>query len=253
MKSTLNDGKIWIGNVSNIATEQTLSGDITMTNTGVSTISNNAVTSAKILDSTIATNDIADNAITGAKINLIGNTIGSFMYYNGVDWVNLAPDTAGKVLQTNGAGAPTWVNANTLDVKNIYTSDGTLTGNRIVSQGANKLTFSSSAVNGFNVNDTMFSIDAVNNRIGFGTTTPSYPIHLKRNGSAAIRLENSASGGGSVYLGTPTASITGGVGSMTNNDFPIWYKAKVQLSSGLSTPILLAKDVFCTIMTSKSH
>ncbi|MBK7957417.1 MAG: hypothetical protein IPK03_04475 [Bacteroidetes bacterium] len=180
MKTTLTDGKIWIGNASNIATEQDLSGDLTITNTGVGTISNNAVTSAKILNGTIANADIANNAVSGTKINITGNTDGSFMYYDGVDWVNLAPDTAGKILQTNGAGAPAWVNANTLNVNNIYTTDGTLTGNRIVSQGANKLTFLSSSINGFNVNDTMFSVDAANNRIGIGTTTPSFPIHEKK-------------------------------------------------------------------------
>lgn len=44
------------------------------------------------------------------KITFTSETHGSLCYFNGTAWVQLAPDTAGKVLQTNGAGAaPTWV------------------------------------------------------------------------------------------------------------------------------------------------
>lgn len=123
MTTTLTNGKIWIGNASNIATEQTMSGDVTMTNVGVTTIGNDKVTSAKILDGTIATVDVASNAIDGTKIDIASTTNGSLMYYNGTDWVNLAPGTAGQILKTNGTAAPTWVDANTtLTKKDITTS-----------------------------------------------------------------------------------------------------------------------------------
>ena len=74
----LNDGNIFVGNASNVATAVAMSGDATIANTGALTIANNAVTSAKIadgtiasadiLDATIATADIANNAVTSAKI-----------------------------------------------------------------------------------------------------------------------------------------------------------------------------------------
>jgi hypothetical protein len=46
--STLADGKVYLGNSSNVATEVTLSGDIVIDNKGSSTIVNEAITEAKI-------------------------------------------------------------------------------------------------------------------------------------------------------------------------------------------------------------
>lgn len=58
---------------------------------------------------TIATGGIADNAVTGAKIALGFDAQGDIMYYNGTDYVRLAPGTSGQYLQTQGAGAnPQW-------------------------------------------------------------------------------------------------------------------------------------------------
>ncbi len=70
---------------------------------------------------------------------------------------------------------------------NIYNSDGTLTGNRIVTQGANTLAFNGSAVNAFSVDSSTFSVDAANNRIGFGTIAPGskFDIVSDNEGSGA--------------------------------------------------------------------
>ncbi len=83
----LADGKIWAGNASNVATAVTPSGDVTMANTGAFTI--------------------ADNSVTGAKIAIASQSAGSMMYYNGTDWINIAPGTEGQVL-TFTSGVPTW-------------------------------------------------------------------------------------------------------------------------------------------------
>jgi uncharacterized protein (TIGR02145 family) len=48
--TTLTDGSVFVGNASNVATAVALSGDVTLTNTGVATITNNAVTTSKITD-----------------------------------------------------------------------------------------------------------------------------------------------------------------------------------------------------------
>nr|WP_315035145.1 hypothetical protein [uncultured Chryseobacterium sp.] len=61
---------------------------------------------------------------------------------------------------------------------NIYNSDGNLTGNRMVTQDNNTLAFTSTAVNGFSVDGTTFSIDAANHRIGLGTTSPETRLHV---------------------------------------------------------------------------
>jgi hypothetical protein len=66
--TTLADGKIYIGNASNEATEVTLSGDVTTDNTGITSIGTGKVNSLKILDGTIAVTDLADNSVETVKI-----------------------------------------------------------------------------------------------------------------------------------------------------------------------------------------
>src|SRR5450756_1010121 len=61
--NTLADGKIYLGDVTNTAQEVTISGDVTMNNAGLTTISAGAVTTGKILDGTILNSDIADGTI----------------------------------------------------------------------------------------------------------------------------------------------------------------------------------------------
>ena len=59
--TTLPDGTIFVGNVTNQATSVALSGDVTITNTGAATIANNAVTTAKIANANV-TNAKLDKA-----------------------------------------------------------------------------------------------------------------------------------------------------------------------------------------------
>jgi len=88
--------------------------------------------------------------------------------------------TIGQILTSGGAGtAPSWQTA-TPSV-NIYNADGSLTGNRLVTQGTNTLAFSSNAVNGFSVDGSTFSIDALNNTVGIGTIAPNAPLQFASN------------------------------------------------------------------------
>ncbi len=67
---TLADGTIYLGNASNVATEVTLSGDVTIDNTGVSTIGASKVVSSMITDATIVNADVSTSAaIAGTKID----------------------------------------------------------------------------------------------------------------------------------------------------------------------------------------
>ena len=66
--STLADGKVYVGDGTNQATEVLLSGDATMTNTGVVTIGSSAVTTGKIADANVTTAKIADGNVTNAKL-----------------------------------------------------------------------------------------------------------------------------------------------------------------------------------------
>src|SRR5712672_148006 len=75
---TLLNGQIFIGNSGNIATGVTMSGDATISNTGVLTIASNSITTAKILDGSITLQKLAP-AITPQgiiKFFVQTNTVG---------------------------------------------------------------------------------------------------------------------------------------------------------------------------------
>ena len=77
LSTTLSSTKIIIGNSSNIATATTLSGDATVSNTGVLTIENNAVNSAKI----------TNGSIVAADLNQMSATSGQTLKWDGTTWV----------------------------------------------------------------------------------------------------------------------------------------------------------------------
>jgi hypothetical protein len=134
LSASLDNGKIFVGNVSNTATGVDLSGDATINNAGVITINNDAITNSKILndavgntkiqDGAVTTSKIANNSVDGSKINLTGNANGDLMYYNGTDWVRLATGSNGEVLKVVG-GIPAWG----VDANNTYTGSTSVTLN----------------------------------------------------------------------------------------------------------------------------
>jgi len=67
----------------------------------------------------------------------------------------------------------------------LYSGDGSLSGNRTVTQGANTLAFTATAVNAFSVDGTTFSVDASNNRVGVGTAAPTAKLHIIGNGATS--------------------------------------------------------------------
>lgn len=117
---------------------------------------------------------------TGTAINM--DTVG-YYYFNGSVWVKLK-------------------STDTPDV-NLYSSDGTLAGNRVVTQGTNTLAFTSNAVNGFSVDGTTFSVDGLNNRLGIGTSAPTNSLTIvdptnanQFQGTASILANNLSQGVG---------------------------------------------------------
>ena len=88
--ATMAAGSVMLGNASNVPTATSVTGDVTISNTGVTTIASGAVTSAKIANGTIVNEDINDSAaislsklatgalpsaITVASANLVNGTI----------------------------------------------------------------------------------------------------------------------------------------------------------------------------------
>lgn len=98
LTSTLSDTKIFIGNGSNLAVEQSVSGDITITDTGVTTIGAATVTGSKIASATITNTNVATgafSAITGLGAQSQTLNMNSHLISNMTDPVS-AQDAATK-------------------------------------------------------------------------------------------------------------------------------------------------------------
>ncbi len=119
-----------------------ISGDVTMTNAGVVTIANtsienammaaNSVDSDQYVDGSIDNAHLADNAVDGTHIALGSDAQGDVMYYNGTDYVRLAPGTSGQFLKTLGASAnPAWGTVVT-DTSGAWTPGTSTTGKALV-------------------------------------------------------------------------------------------------------------------------
>ena len=102
--------------------------------------------------------------------------------------------TNGQVLTSDGAGGINWTSLIfPVDGNGIYTGSGSLVTNTVVTQGANTMSFTSTATNGFSVDGTTFSVDAANDRVGIGTSTPFFPLHISHQ-FPEIYLESSNTG-----------------------------------------------------------
>lgn len=80
-------GQIIVVNGSSAAAYVAMSGDIAISNAGVTTIQ--------------------DNAVDGGDLSISGETTGDLIYFGGTDWLRLAIGSEGQVLKVTG-GALTW-------------------------------------------------------------------------------------------------------------------------------------------------
>ncbi len=89
LSTSLTNNYIFVGNASNLATGVAMSGEVSISNTGVATIQ--------------------PNVVDGTNIALGSDAQGDIMYYNGTDWARLGAGTSGQFLKTLGTGAnPAW-------------------------------------------------------------------------------------------------------------------------------------------------
>ncbi len=102
----LESSKIFVGNVSNVATPTTLNGDATITNTGAITIADNVITNTKLAQAT--TNTWKGNN-TSSTDNVTDNVTGS-----------LSESTSSVLTITGGSNA--LLNATTIQMKQATTS-----------------------------------------------------------------------------------------------------------------------------------
>ncbi len=96
-----------------------------------------------------------------ANINAAG-----YYFFDGTGWLKVTTGNAGSA-------------GNSID---IYNSDGALTANRTIAMSDKTLAFSGNPTSGtshFTVDDTTLSVDALNNRVGFGTNAPLEKLHIE--------------------------------------------------------------------------
>ncbi|MCS3532992.1 hypothetical protein [Chryseobacterium sp. JUb7] len=106
----------------------------------------------------IYVNSVATGTTGGTAVNIDAT---GYYYFNGTVWMKLNPSSTPN------------------SVVNIYNSDGTLTDNRIVTQGSNTLSFVGTAANAFSVDGSTFSVDAANDRVGVGTIAPTVKLQVQ--------------------------------------------------------------------------
>ena len=66
--ANITDGSILIGGTSNAPTEVAVTGDVTITNAGVTSIGAQKVVNSMLADDAVGLNELANNAVTNAKI-----------------------------------------------------------------------------------------------------------------------------------------------------------------------------------------
>ena len=116
------------------------------------------------------------------KLDVTGN-----IRFSGVLLPNNIAGTSGQFLMSSGSSvSPVWTSLTATNTPNIYTTNGTLAGNRVVTQEANNLTFSSTSGN-FIYNP------STSGRMGVGTSSPQAKLHINSELAATNTINADAS------------------------------------------------------------
>jgi hypothetical protein len=197
---SLLNGRIFVGNASDVATGVVMSGDATVSNTGALTIANSAVTSAKIADGTIVNADV-DAAAAIARTKLASGTANRLLVNNGSGVLSeLSAGSDGNLIQ-NVSGVPTWIDAGGVFIRNQTTLQAT-SNFQISGVGRANTSFqsplytradagtvairpntnSATAIQLQNASGTsILNVDATNSRVGIGNVAPEEALEITGN------------------------------------------------------------------------
>ena len=104
--AALDDAKILVGNSSNVATKVAVTGDVTISNAGVTAIGSDKVLTSMIADDAVTTAKINDGAVTIAKLgtNEQKQIAKAWVNFNGTGTVSIRAEYNVSSITDNGTG-----------------------------------------------------------------------------------------------------------------------------------------------------
>jgi trimeric autotransporter adhesin len=196
------DAQIFVSN-GTTPSAVTMNGDVTITNTGLTTIANDAITSAKILDGEISTADLANNAITTEKIADGTITDADISATAALAGSKISPDFGAQDILTTGtlsSGAITTTNLASINtIPYTWPNAQGAAGTVLTNNGTGTLTWAAAASSwGLTGND----ISA--NPTNFIGTLSDNDLVFKRNNFDRLRI-------GSFFLASASTNVADGM------------------------------------------
>jgi hypothetical protein len=141
-------------------------------------------------------------------------------------------------LDVNGTFSANSINVN--DEFTFPTTDGT--ANQVLqTDGEGTLSFTGAPTfTALTVDTNTLYVDATNNRIGIGTTSPAYQVEIENNGANALLVLDRTDGASTFIEGSNTASVIGSVGA---NDVKIAYNSVPVVTIGSGGAITTSGNI----------
>lgn len=230
LPSTLEDGYIFVGNSSNIATGVEPSGVISLTNTGVFSIVDGSIVNADIANETIVLDKLAP--ITAAAIvhgdgagNVTDNNVGGDLSMNSLAQFTILPDAVGTAKLADGAVTSVKTASNLVQYARISLSNAQFLGmyatpvSIISSGGAN----------------TAIIIDEFVLQTVYGSTQSA------AGGAVALQYGNTVHGGGPLATATIAAATLNGDSASSLNS-AVGSNADTALSAAVNTAVYISNQ-----------
>lgn len=205
--NTLNNGRIWVGDAANVAQPVALTGDVGVSNTGVTTIAANSITTTKLLNSNVTLAKLADGG-------------------------------PNQVLTTTAAGKPQWENKT--DIVEGWALNGNTNATAANFLGTSNDVPFTIKTNGIEVIQFRTGVGAPGNvtaLVNGASPFNSHPFTIRANGNDILAFEDAA--------GTPKWHwniLGGGLNFVESNvlpdgDFRLFLKSGGNVGIGTSNPV----------------